>query len=175
MASFLKSALAGLAFAAAVAAVPAIAQAPAPAGPLPNPPAASVALAKEIVALKQGNAFYQGAVPGLVMQVKDSFEKDHLDKQKDLNEVAQKVIADLKGRENEIGDILAKVYASNFTEQELRDLANFYKTPLGKKVIENEPKAMETSMGFINEWSAKFGEEIVGRFRAEMKKRGKEI
>lgn len=172
MTSFLTSALAGLAVAAAVAIAPAAAQAPAP---LPNPPAASVALAKEIVAAKQGNAFYQGAVTGLATQVKDAFERDHLDKQKDLNEVAQKVIADLKGRENEIGDILAKVYASNFTEQELKDLANFYKTPLGKKVIENEPKAMEQSMGFINEWSQKFVEEITQRFRAEMKKRGKDI
>lgn len=173
MTSFLKSALAGLAIAAAAAIAPAAAQAPA--ATIPNPPAASVALAKEIVASKQGNSFYQGAVPGMVGQVKDSFEKDHLDKQKDLNEIAQKVIQDLKGRENEIGDILAKVYASNFTEQELKDLNNFYKTPLGKKVIENEPKAMEQSMAFINEWSQKFGEEIIGRFRAEMKKRGKEI
>jgi hypothetical protein len=172
MTSFLTSAFAGLAIAAVVAIAPAAAQAP---GALPNPPAASVALAKEIVNAKQGNAFYQGAVPGIVGQVKDSFEKDHLDKQKDLSEIAQKVVQDLKGRENEIGDILAKVYASQFTEQELKDLVNFYKTPLGKKVIENEPKAMETSMTFINEWSVKFGEEIVGRFRAEMKKRGKEI
>ncbi len=82
---------------------------------------------------------------------------------------------DLAGRENEVGDAMAKLYASLFTEQELRDLANFYKSPLGKKVITNEPRAMEQTMAFIDAWAQAFSTEIVGRFRDEMKKRGKEI
>ena len=30
---------------------------------------------------------------------------------------------------------MAKVYANGFTEQELKDLSTFYKSPLGKKMI----------------------------------------
>ena len=34
---------------------------------------------------------------------------------------------------------------SAFTEQELKDMLAFYKTPLGKKLIDEEPKAVEDS------------------------------
>ena len=175
MTSVFKSALAILAV---VIATSAHAQAPAPApaaAAMPNPPAASVAIAKEIIAAKQATAFFANAVPGITNQVREQYLGSNLDKQKDLSEVAIKVAADLKGRENEIGDLMAKVYASNFTEQELKDLSAFYKSPLGKKVIEKEPAAMEQSIAFIQEWTGKFQDEVVQRFKAEMKKRGKDI
>jgi hypothetical protein len=173
MTSFFKSALTLLAV---IFATGAHAQAPAPAATsVPNPPAASVALAKEIVLAKGASNMFGNAVPGITEQIRQSYLQNNLDKQKDLAEVAAKVVVDLKGRENEIGDLMAKIYASNFTEQELKDLVAFYKTPLGKKVIEKEPLAMEQSMTAINEWSGKFQDEVVQRFKAEMKKRGKDI
>lgn len=142
---------------------------------LPNPPAAAVALAREIATLKQAGNLYSGAVAGLVAQTRDQFLATNLDKQKDLDEVASKVAKDLDGRQNEIGEAMAKIYASGFTEQELRDLLAFYQSPLGRKTIETEPKAMELSMTYINMWAQKFSEEIATRFKDEMKKRGKDI
>jgi hypothetical protein len=142
---------------------------------LPNPPAASVALAKEIVTMKQANVMFAGAVPGLIAQVKDGILRSNLDKQKDLDEVALKLAKDLDGRQNEIGEGMAKIYASGFTEQELRDLVAFYKTPLGKKSLETEPRAMELSVSYMNLWAQKFSDEIGTRFKDEMKKRGKDI
>lgn len=178
MTVFLKAAAVALALMIAGLLSPASAQQPAPGavkGTDINPPAASVALAKEILTLKDTAGIYTGAVAGLVGQAKETFLKDNLDKQKDLEEVAAKVAKDLAGRENEVGDAMAKLYASLFTEQELRDLVNFYKSPLGKKVIANEPRAMEQTMVFIDAWAQAFSTEIVGRFRDEMKKRGKTI
>ncbi len=58
--------------------------------------------------------------------------------------VAQK----LAGRENEIGEGMAKIYASEFTEQELKDLVMFYKSPLGQKLLSTEPKAIQESMAY---------------------------
>ena len=142
---------------------------------LPNPPAAAVAIAKEIVGLKQANVMYAGAVPGMVAQMKDTYLRSNLDKQKDLDEVALKLAKDLDGRQNEIGDGMAKIYASGFTEQELRDLLAFYKTPLGRKLMETEPRAMELSVSYMNLWAQKFSEELATRFKDEMKKRGKDI
>ena len=37
---------------------------------------------------------------------------------------------------------LTRIYASHFTEQELKDALAFYKTPLGRKLIAEEPKAL---------------------------------
>jgi len=147
----------------------AMAQAPKP----PSP--ASIGYAKEILASKNVSAIYQGAVPGLVQRTKDVLLQSNLNYQKDLNEVAVVVAKELAGREKEIGEEMARIYASSFTEQELKELAAFYKSPLGVKVIAQEPVAFTTARQYMDQWAQKFGEEINAKFRAEMKKRGKDI
>ena len=101
--------------------------------------------------------------------------QSNLNYQKDLNEVALIVAKNLAGREKEIGDGMAQVYATEFTEQELQGLVTFYKSPLGQKLLANEPRAIQMSMAYMNQWAQTFAEVINGQFRAEMKKRGKEI
>jgi uncharacterized protein len=135
----------------------------------------AIAAAKEILAIKNAGAMYANAVPGMVEKTKITLIQQNLNYQKDLNEVAQVVAQQLKGRESEIGDGMAQVYASEFTEQELKDLVTFYKSPLGKKLIEAEPRAIGLSMAFMNSWAQNFSETVMGNFRAEMRKRGKEI
>jgi uncharacterized protein len=173
---------AGLAFGVALAGAPAHAQqqkaapAPAPAAAaVPAPSAAAVASAKEILAMKNANAMYANAVPNIVLQTKETLLRTNLNYQKDLNEVATIVAQNLVGREKEIGDGIAKVYAAEFTEQELKDLVTFYKSPLGQKLLANEPKAISLGMNYMNQWAQQFAEIVNGQFRAEMRKRGKEI
>jgi hypothetical protein len=144
--------------------------------PAAKPPsAAALGYAKEILLAKNVVAIYQGAVPGLVQRTKDVLLQSNLNYQKDLDEVALKVVKDLAGREKEIGEEMARIYATSFTEQELKELATFYKSPLGTKVILQEPAAFNQARQYMDQWAQKFAEEINGKFRAEMKKRGKEI
>jgi uncharacterized protein len=164
----------------ALTAVPAEAQQKAaPAAPAatqlkPGSPGA-IAAAKEILAMKNAAAMYANAVPNLVEQTKNVLMQSNLNYQKDLNEVAIIVAKNLAGREKEIGDGMAQVYANEFTEQELKDLVTFYKSPLGQKLLASEPRAIQFSMSYMNQWAQQFAEVINGQFRAEMKKRGKEI
>lgn len=156
----------------ALGAVPATAQqqaAPA------EPSAASIAAAREILTLKNASAMYANAVPGMVEKVKGTLIGQNLNYQKDLNELAPIVTKQLAGREQEIGDGMVGVYAGEFTEQELKDLVTFYKSPLGQKLITNEPKAITLSMQVMNAWAQHFSEVVASAFRAEMKKRGKEM
>jgi hypothetical protein len=169
---------AGLVVGLAVAGAPAGAQQP-PAAPkaVPLKPAspAAIAAAKEILAMKNASAMYGSAVPNLVQQTKDTLMQTNLNYQKDLNEVAVIVAQKLAGREKEIGDGMATVYANEFTEQELKDLVTFYKSPLGQKLLTSEPRAIQFSMSYMNQWAQRFAETVNGEFRAEMRKRGKEI
>ncbi|MFY9953464.1 DUF2059 domain-containing protein [Bradyrhizobium sp.] len=163
---------AGLALGLAFGAVPAPAQQPA--APKPASPAA-LAAAKEILAMKNANQMYVNAVPNIVAQTKDSLLQANLNYQKDLNEVAVIVAQSLAGREKEIGEGMAQVYASEFTDQELKDLVTFYKSPLGQKLLVSEPKAIQLSMAYMNQWAQSFAEIVNAQFRAEMRKRGKQI
>jgi hypothetical protein len=160
---------AGLALGLALTAVPAGAQESKPASP------AAIAAAKEILAMKNAGAMYASAVPNIVQQTKDQLLQTNLNYQKDLNEVAVIVAQKLAGREKEIGEGMAKIYAGEFTEQELKDLVTFYKSPLGHKLLSTEPRAIQMSMGYMNQWAQTFAEVVNGEFRAEMRKRGKQI
>ena len=165
---------AGLVLGLALAGVPAGAQQPA-APALKPASAAAIAAAKEILAMKNAGAMYANAVPGIVQQTKQVLLQNNLNYQKDLNEVAVIVAQGLAGREQEVGDGMAKIYANEFTEQELTALVTFYKSPLGQKLLAAEPRAIQSSMAYMNQWAQGFAEVVNGQFRAEMRKRGKEI
>ena len=143
--------------------------------PLKPASPAAIAAAKEILAMKNAGAMYASAVPNIVQRTKDALLQTNLNYQKDLNEVAVTVAQTMAGREKEIGDQMAKIYANDFTEQELKDLVTFYKSPLGKKLLAQEPRSIQASMGYMNQWAQTFAEEVNGQFRAEMRKRGTEI
>ena len=166
-----------LALGLALSAGPAGAQQPAPQQPAPLKPAspAAIAAAKELLALKGVGGIYASAVPNLVQRAKDQLLASNLNYQKDLNEVAVTVAQTLAGREKEIGEQMAKIYASDFTEQELKDLIAFYKTAVGQKLLAQEPKSIQASMAYMNQWSQNFSETVLAEFRSEMKKRGKPI
>ena len=172
---------AALAVSLALVGAPAVAQQKnAPAAPATIPglkPAtpAALAAAKEILTLKNASAMYASAVPNLVEQTKNTLLTSNLNLQKDLNEVAVIVAKTLAGREKEIGDGMAQVYANEFSEQELKDLVTFYKTPLGKKLLFAEPRAIQFSMSYMNQWALIFAGTVNEEFRNEMKKRNKPI
>ena len=168
----------GLALGLALTAVPAGAQQkqpPAEATPLKPASPAALAAAKEILAMKNASAMYASAVPNLVEQAKNGLVQNNLNYQKDLGEVAIIVAKNLAGREKEIGDGMAQIYANEFTEQELKDLVTFYKSPLGTKLLATEPRAIQFSMSYMNQWAQQFSATIDLEFRNEMKKRGKPI
>jgi hypothetical protein len=95
--------------------------------------------------------------------------------QKDLNDTAAKLRTDLQPRSAELMNQVATLYASRFTEQELKDVVAFYKTPLGKKMTEEEPRVIDQSMSLAQNWGNKLSEEVIGLMRAEMKKKGKDL
>ena len=157
---------------------PAEAQGPAPAQQAPTlkpGTPACMAAAREILQMKNAGALYANAVPTIVTQTKDQLLSTNLNYQKDLNEVAVIVAQRMAGKEKEIGEGMAQIYCNEFTEKELVDLVAFYKSPLGQKLLASEPRAIQFSMSYMNQWAQNFAETVNGEFRAEMRKRGKQI
>jgi hypothetical protein len=167
--------VAGVALGLALTGVPAGAQQRPQAATLKPVSPAAMAAATEILKMKNAAAMYGSAVPNIVEQTKNALLQSNLNYQKDLNEVAVIVAQKLAGREKEIGEGMAKIYGNEFTEQELKDLVTFYKSPLGQKLLSTEPRAIQFSMDYMNQWAQLFTETVNGEFRAEMRKRGKQI
>jgi uncharacterized protein len=147
-------------------------QAQAPATP---PSAAAILLAKQIIEIKGVNKLFDPLVRGVVEKVKDQFMQTNFMWAKDLNEVAAQLEKEYAPRESELIDESARIYASHFTEDELRQILTFYQSPLGRKMVAEEPKALDESMANAGDFGDKLSDEVIDRMRAEMKKRGHDI
>ena len=141
----------------------------------PAPSAAAVALAKEVISTKGATNLYDPVLPGVIEQAKNMFLQQNPMLQRDLNEVAAKLRNELRPRTAELAEEIARLYASRFTEQELRDVLAFYKTPLGQKVIVEEPKILESSVQQAQAWANRLSGDVVDKIRAEMKKKGHDL
>jgi hypothetical protein len=140
-----------------------------------QPSPTAIATAKEVITVKGAAAVYAPVVPGVIEQAKGVFLQSNPNLSKDLNEVAAKLRAEYAARSEEIVNDVAKLYASRFTEQELKDTLAFYKSPLGRKLLVEEPAVLDQSMRNTQTWANRFSEEVIGKIRAEMKKRGHDI
>ena len=60
----------------------------------------------------------------------------------------------------------------HFTEAELKDLLAFYKTPVGMKLITEQPKVGEEGLKFAQTWANQLSDQVIGKMRDELKKRG---
>jgi uncharacterized protein len=141
-----------------------------------HPPSqASILMAKQILEIKHADVIFAPLVRGVVIKTRDFFLQTNFMWSKDLNEVADDLIKQYSARTSELMNDSARIYASHFTEPELKQLLTFYQTPLGQKVITEEPKAADESMAMAGSWADRFSEEIIDKMRAEMKKRGHDI
>jgi len=140
------------------------------------PSPAAVLLAKEIVTLKKGQfGIWEAIVPGVIEQAKNVFLQTNPALSKELNDVATQLRAEYAARTNELFDIVAVLYAQQFTESELKELVAFYRSPLGAKVLAGEPVIIDQSLNRIQQWANKFSEDVIVRIRAEMKKKGYDL
>jgi hypothetical protein len=137
-----------------------------------QPSAAAVTLATQLLEIKGGIGAYDPAIDGVVIHHKGQLLQINPNLGKDINDV--ELIARKEGaaRREELHKEIAMGYASAFSEQDLKDMIVFYKTPLGKKMIEQEPKAGEASTKRAQVWIDKYAEAVMAKMRAEMKKRG---
>jgi hypothetical protein len=137
-----------------------------------EPKPSAIALAKELIELKGASSMWDPVIPGVIEQAKGMFLRTNPALNKDLTDVAQQLRTEYGARRAELSTEFARLYALRFTEPELKDALAFYKTPLGRKIIVEEPKVFEESVTRVKQWTDRFSEEVMGRMRAEMKKRG---
>ncbi|GLK70341.1 DUF2059 domain-containing protein [Ancylobacter dichloromethanicus] len=180
IAAALAARFAGVALAAGVlAAVPARAQEPPPfqvaqaaTATAPEPSAEQMKLANDLLVANGEASSFDAVIPNVVEQTAASFVQANPDLIRDLREVAKQLSTEYESRRSEIVEILAKIYATEFTTQELKDLLAFYRSEAGKKLVAKREDLLKAGFSSIQAWSALFAREMEGRVREEMKKRG---
>ena len=140
-----------------------------------EPTPQAIALAKELVILKGSTQVWNSVVPGVIEQAKGVFLQTNPMLSKELNDVAAQLRAEYAPRSSQIIDQIAQLYATSFTLQELKDALAFYKSPLGQKIVKEEPKILDDGIRRVQQWTNRFSEEVINRMRVEMKKKGYDL
>lgn len=147
-------------------AVPARAQQPTP---------GALAAAKELLKVKRAHVMFDPLIPGIIESVKNTFVPTNPGLIKEFDEVAALLRKEFETRHGEVIENFARLYAAKFSEQELKDITAFYKTPVGQKLLNDEPAILDEGLSQAQAWSRKLADEVMVRFRAEMKKRGHDL
>jgi hypothetical protein len=140
--------------------------------PAQQPSAGAVAAARELVELKGAGQMFDPIIVNIVEQTKGVLLQTNPMLSKDLTDVSTALRGEFVPRSKELLAEAAKFYAQRFTEAELKELVTFYKTPIARKMVVQEPQALDETFKFVEQWSTRVGEDVMNRFRVEMKKKG---
>ena len=154
---------------------PAGAQGTAPSEAPHQPSPGAILLARQILDLKHAQNIFQPLIRGVIIKTRDMYMQTNFMWSKDLNEVTADLEKEYEPRVNELMDEAARTYASHFSEQELKQLLTLYQSPLGQKIVEEEPKALDESMAEAGAWADIFSHDVIEKMREEMKKRGHDM
>jgi hypothetical protein len=143
-----------------------------PAAQSQQPSAAAMATAKQLIAATAATTVFTPLIAGVVEQAKLLYLQQNPALAKDLNEIAEKMRADLAPRFAELSDEMAKLYATRFTDPELKAILVFYQSPVGKKLLDQQPNVVDDSMKFAQDWANKLSDQVIAQMRDELKKRG---
>jgi hypothetical protein len=143
-----------------------------PAAYAQQPSAAALASAKEVVDVTSAGSLFNPLIAGVIEQARILFLQQNPALNKDLTELATKMRTDLAPRLEELKSEVARLYATSFNEQELKDILAFYKSPAGKKLLQEQPNIVENSMKFAQDWANKLSDQVIGNMRDEMRKKG---
>lgn len=149
-----------------------MAQNAAPATPAAAPSPERLKLANELLVANGEASSFDSIIPTVVEQAAGSFVQANPDLIRELRDVSKQITPEYEARKSEITAILARTYAAQFSEAELNELLSFYRSPTGRKLVQQRQELLDDGLKGIQAWSAKLAQEVETRVRAEMKKRG---
>jgi hypothetical protein len=141
----------------------------------PQPTPGAIATAKELLTIRGATNMFDPLIPGVIESAKNAFLPTNPGLFRELNEVAALLRTQFAARRNEIIDEIARLYAQRFSEAEMKEVIAFYKTPVGKKFVLDEPAVIDQGLARTQAWTNKLSDDVFNRFRAEMKKKGHDL
>jgi uncharacterized protein len=161
--------IAAFAFAFVLAIGPLRAQAPSTAAP---PPAENLAAARELVATMRATDQFKALLPTIVEGMKPAVVQGRPQVAKDFDAIMPIIVNAATQRLNQLAEMLAVVYARNFSVDEIHDLIAFYKTPTGEKLLQRQGVIARESMAAGQQFGQELVQDIRQQISDELKKRG---
>jgi hypothetical protein len=140
-----------------------------------TPPPEAMAAARELVVAAQAANNLKTLLPLIMQQLKPAIVQGRAEVGRDYDAIMPQLLQAALARTDAFVDGLAIVYARNLTIDEMKQLADFYRSPVGQTFLKKMPVIFQESMAL----GQRFGEEAAGelhdRMIEELRKRGHKI
>ena len=140
----------------------------------PQPSPSHLAAARDVVMLSGMTRTFDVIPPEMNEQIKkNAVTRPELSK--DLDQVFESMKPEMELQKQQMVNAAARVYASRISEADLKEIAAFFKSPIGKKYVETQPQILDSMVVEIENWTKQLAEYVMVRVRAEMSKRGHQL
>jgi hypothetical protein len=126
-------------------------------------------LADKLVQITGTARLFDSLLPNIADEAKNSFIRSNPQMQLGIIAVVDKVAVEMVARRPELDAYLARVWASGFTNDEMRELIAFYTTDTGKKFAQLHPQVLAVQTAAAEEWAKSVAAELDARVREELR------
>jgi hypothetical protein len=135
-------------------------------------PPEQLALARKYVDLTNKAGLYEALLVQTAAQTSKLFSQSNPDITDKIDATIGQVLETYKGKNDDLFNQLARVYATTFTQEELQQIVDFYSTPTGQKLA---TQAMDINKGVaavLKVYTYNLGTEFVTKVRNALKAQG---
>ena len=133
---------------------------------------AQMQAALDAITATRGARGLDNVLPLLSDRTQNQLIRARPDLHKEIADVVEATALKLAVRRNDLDNDVARIWAKNFNEDELKTIAAFFKSPAGQKYLDVAPRVVTDSMQAVKGWSDRVGEELLEKSREELKKQG---
>lgn len=110
------------------------------------PAAENLAAARELLDITKPTEQFRAILPTLFQSMKAAIVQNRPEVEKQYDAMTPLFYQSAQKRLNELTDIIAGIYATNFTVDELHGIAAFLRTPIGQKFISRQTAIAQQSI-----------------------------
>ena len=141
----------------------------------PEPPASAVAAARDLVVASGISRSFTPMPLQLMDQIVPMLTRTRPELKANLTQILSDLRPDFIRKGEDMIDITAKIYARRMSEQELKDAAAFFNSPVGKKYVDVQPLMLDELVIAMQSFTQQLSTYMMTRIRDEMKKKGQEF
>ncbi len=147
-----------------------------PGAAMAQPPAPeAMAAARELIAASDAAGQMKTLVPLIMRQMKPAIARGRQEIEKAYDEAMPLILEVMNSHIDEFIEAAALIYARNFTVDEMKQIAEFYRQPAGQKLLQKLPVVMQESMALGQRFGQVIADDLRDQMTRELRSRGHDI
>ena len=134
-----------------------------------------LAVARKYVELTDKSGIYEVSLVKTAVDTMRTLISQNPEITKPVDDAITKTLEDYKGKKGDLLDQFARVYALNFTIEELQQIVAFYESPVGAKLATANATLNQSLQTVMQVFETNLKSEFFAKVRAELKAAGFDV